>query len=237
MFIDILTLFPAMFTGVFDDSIIKRAIHNSLLKINIKNIRDYSIDNHKNVDDYPYGGDPGMVMKPEPLANAIKSSIKRLACHSPKVLFLTPQGETLKHSIVSDLQKEKALILICGRYKGIDSRIREKYIDREISIGDYVLSGGEIPAMVLIDSIARLIPGVLGNEESAECDSFYKGILSPPQYTRPESFENMTVPKVLLSGHHKKIKAWQVKQAEQITKQQRPDLWEKYLEIKNKNGK
>jgi tRNA (guanine37-N1)-methyltransferase len=146
------------------------------------------------------------------------------------VIFLTPQGETLNHSIVRDLHQEKALILICGRYKGIDSRIREKYIDKEISIGDYILSGGEIPAMVLIDSIIRLIPGVLGNEESAECDSFYRGILSPPQYTRPESFEDMNVPNVLLSGHHKKIKEWQQKQAEKITKHRRPDLWEKYTE-------
>ena len=236
MLIDIFTLFPAMFTGVFDDSIIKKAINNSLLTINILNIREYSIDKHKNVDDYPYGGDPGMIIKPEPLANAIKSSKKRFNSFSPKVIFLTPQGETLNHSIVKDLQKEKALILICGRYKGIDSRIREKYIDREISIGDYVLSGGEIPAMVLIDSIIRLIPGVLGNEESTECDSFYKGILSPPQYTRPECFENMSVPKVLLSGHHKKIKEWQLKQAEQITKQRRPDLWKKHLEMgKNVN--
>ncbi|MGD9200744.1 MAG: tRNA (guanosine(37)-N1)-methyltransferase TrmD [Chitinispirillia bacterium] len=230
MLIDILTLFPAMFTGVFDDSIIKKAINKSLLKINILNIRDYSTDRHKNVDDYPYGGDPGMIIKPEPLANAIKSSKKKLKSHSPMVIFLTPQGETLNHSIVRDLHQEKALILICGRYKGIDSRIREKYIDKEISIGDYILSGGEIPAMVLIDSIIRLIPGVLGNEESAECDSFYRGILSPPQYTRPESFEDMNVPNVLLSGHHKKIKEWQQKQAEKITKHRRPDLWEKYTE-------
>ena len=228
MFFEILTLFPSLFDGVFTDSIIKRAIDKKLISIHIDNVRDYSEDTHKSVDDYPFGGAPGMLLKPEPLLKAIRAAKERLSSHSPKVIFLGPRGETLKHDIIEGLQKEKGLILLCGRYKGIDHRIREKYVDREISIGDYILSGGEIPAMVLIDAITRLIPGVLGNDESAGCDSFFKGLLSPPQYTRPEVFESMRVPEVLLSGHHQKIKEWQRQQAEKITKKNRPDLWKHY---------
>lgn len=228
MVFKILTLFPSIFKGVFDDSIIKRAIDKKLITLSILNIRDYSKNAHKKVDDYPYGGDPGMLMTPEPLANAIQVARKKIVHFSPKVIFLSPQGETLNHNIVNELRQESGLILLCGRYKGIDNRIREKYIDREISIGDYVLSGGEIAAMVLVDAISRLIPGVLGNCESAERDSFYQGLLSPPQYTRPEVFEGMQVPEVLLSGHHENIRQWQKQQAEKITRSRRPDLWKAY---------
>ena len=228
MFFEILTLFPSLFEGVFTDSIIKRAIDKKLISIHIDSIRDYSDDTHKNVDDYPYGGAPGMLLKPEPLSKAIQAAKERLSFHSPKVIFLSPHGETLKHDIIEELQREKGLVLLCGRYKGIDHRICEKYVDREISIGDYILSGGEIGAMVLIDAITRLIPGVLGNDESAGCDSFFNGLLSPPQYTRPEVFENMRVPEVLLSGHHQKIEFWQKQQAEKITKKNRIDLWKQY---------
>ncbi len=177
-----------------------------------------------------------MLLKPEPLSNAICSSKNRLAHLEPKVIFLTPQGEVLKHSIVEELGKEKALILLCGHYKGIDYRIREKYVDREVSIGDYILSGGEIAAMVIVDTISRLIPDVLGNRDSAERDSFFNGLLSPPQYTRPDVFESMHVPEVLLSGHHEKIRQWQIEQAKNITKKHRQDLWQLYCKKKeNRN--
>ena len=237
MFFEILTLFPSLFDGVFTDSIIKRAIDKGLISIHIENIRDYSEDTHKSVDDYPYGGGPGMLLKPRPLSKAIRAAKERLASHAPKVIFLGPRGETLKHETVEELQKEKGLILLCGRYKGIDHRICEKYIDREISIGDYILSGGEIPATVLIDAVTRLIPGVLGNDESAGHDSFFDGLLSPPQFTRPEVFEKMRVPEVLLSGHHKKIELWQRQQAEKMTKKNRPDLWKQYNRIQKRKIK
>jgi len=218
-----------MFEGAFSDSIIKRAKERGLVSIDIRNIRDYSEDErHKTVDDYPYGGDAGMLLKPEPLARAIKDAKERRAALNPKVVFLTPQGELLKQRVVESLLAEQSLILLSGRYKGIDQRIRERYVDREISIGDYVLSGGEVPAMVLVDAITRLIPGVLNNRESAEADSFYNGLLSYPQYTRPEAFEGMQVPEILLSGHHVNIEAWKKEASVRITQERRPDLWEEY---------
>ena len=236
MFFDILTLFPGMFEGALSDSIIKRAQERGLISIDIRNIRDYSEDErHKTVDDYPYGGDAGMLLKPEPLARAIKDAKERRAALDPKVVFLTPQGELLRQPVVESLLAEKSLILLCGRYKGIDQRIRERYIDREISIGDYVLSGGEVPAMVLVDAVTRLIPGVLNNRESAEADSFYNGLLSYPQYTRPGEFEGMMVPEILLSGHHLNIEAWKKEAAIRITQARRPDLWEKFQEKQQSN--
>lgn len=230
MFFDILTLFPSMFEGAFSDSIISRAVEKGLISINIQNFREYSDDDrHKTVDDYPYGGDAGMLIKPQPLAKAICDAKKRLEGKEPTVIYLSPQGELLNQQVVNSLLSEKSLILLCGRYKGIDNRICEKYVDREISVGDYVLSGGEIPAMILVDAITRLLPGVLGNRDSAEGDSFYNDILlSHPNYTRPPCFEGMSVPEVLLSGHHAKICQWQKEQAKILTKQKRPDLWEKY---------
>jgi tRNA (guanine37-N1)-methyltransferase len=234
MLFDILTLFPAMFEGAFSDSIIKRAQERKLVAIEISNIRDYSEDKrHGTVDDYPYGGDAGMLLKPEPLAAAIKARRERHASLNPKVIFLTPQGELLRQSVIESLLGEQALIILCGRYKGIDQRIRERYVDREISVGDYVLSGGEIPAMALVDAVTRLIPGVLNSRESAEADSHYDGLLSYPQYTRPEEFEGSKVPEIILSGHHVNIKAWQKEQAEAITRARRPDLWEEYLKKRN----
>ncbi len=230
MFFDILTLFPSMFDGPFSDSIIRRAVERGLVSIHIDNIRDYTHDKHKTVDDYPYGGDAGMLMKPQPLAEAIRSAVDRRKDHSPKVILLTPQGRKLDQHIVNDLVFQESLILICGRYKGVDQRVRDKYVDDELSIGDYVLSGGEIPAMVLVDSIVRLIPGVLGNRDSAEKDSHFQGLLSPPQYTRPEVFEDMKVPDILLSGHHRKIVEWQEQCARELTKNRRPDLWERYIQ-------
>lgn len=231
MFFDILTLFPSMFQGAFSDSIIKRALEKGLISIDIHNIRDYSDDvRHKTVDDYPYGGDAGMLGRPEPLAKAVKCAREKLSDKNPLVVFFTPQGKLLDQDLVNSLLQEKSLILLCGRYKGIDQRIRDKFVDTEISIGDYVLSGGEIPAMVLVDAVTRLIPGVLGNIDSAEGDSFYNGLLSHPQYTRPEEFEGMQVPSVLLSGHHANIQKWQREKAVELTKMRRPDLWKKHCE-------
>jgi tRNA (guanine37-N1)-methyltransferase len=229
MFFEILTLFPGMFDGVFSDSIIKRAIDKGLVSIRLINFRDFTEDKHRTVDDAPYGGDPGMLLMPEPLSKAIGASRAHLADTSPKVVCLSAQGETLTHAMAESLARERSLILVCGRYKGMDQRVIDKYVDREISVGDYVLSGGEIPAMILVDAITRLIPGVLGNRESAGRDSFFNGLLSPPQYTRPEVFEDIRVPEILLSGHHENIGKWQKEQAEKLTRERRPDLWEEYI--------
>ena len=217
-----------MFDGAFSDSIINRAVEKGLVSISTHNIRDYSDDErHGTVDDYPYGGDAGMLMKPEPLAKAINAAKERLSESKPLVVYLTPTGRLLDQDTVKELAEKSALILLCGRYKGIDQRVVDAYVDMEISVGDYVLSGGEIPAMVLVDAVTRLIPGVLGNRDSAETDSFYNGLLSHPQYTRPEVFEGIKVPEVLLSGHHANIKKWQYEKAIEITKERRPDLLDK----------
>ena len=228
MIFDILTLFPGMFEGAFSDSIIKRAVEKSLVSIDIHNIRDYSDDErHGTVDDYPYGGDAGMLMKPEPLANAIRAAKQRLDGKEPVVVYLTPTGRLLDQDIAKELAEKSSLVLLCGRYKGIDQRVIDAYVDMEISIGDYVLSGGEIPAMALVDAVTRLIPGVLGNRDSAEADSFYNGLLSHPQYTRPEVFEGMSVPEILLSGHHANIEKWRREKSLEITRERRPDLLKK----------
>jgi tRNA (guanine37-N1)-methyltransferase len=228
MFFEIITLFPAMFDGPFSDSIIKRAQEKGLVSIRFVNFRDFTDDKHRTVDDSPYGGDPGMLLKPEPLARAITASRERLAGSSPRVVCLNAQGAPFTHAAAESLSRETAVILVCGRYKGFDQRIIDKYADTEISVGDFVLSGGEIPAMIVVDAVTRLVPGVLGNSESAGRDSYFNGLLSPPQYTRPEEFEGMKVPDVLLSGHHENIRKWQKEQAEKLTQERRPDLWEKY---------
>jgi len=229
MIFDILTLFPAMFEGAFSDSIIKRAVEKGLVAIGIHNIRDYSDDpRHQTVDDYPYGGDAGMLMKPEPLAKAITAARERQSGKNPAVVYMTPAGRLLDQDVVKELAGRESLILLCGRYKGIDQRIIDNYVDMELSIGDYVLSGGEIPAMAVVDAVTRLIPGVLGNMDSAETDSFHSGLLSHPHYTRPEVFEGISVPEVLISGHHANIKEWQREKSIEITKERRPDLLEKY---------
>jgi tRNA (guanine37-N1)-methyltransferase len=229
MLFDILTLFPQMFAGAFSESIIARAVQEGIVSINLDNIRDYTTDKHRKVDDYPYGGDPGMLMKPEPLTRAICAARQRRSRQSPKVVFLTPQGALLTQDTVKQLAAEQCLILVCGHYKGIDQRIRDKYVDLEISVGDYVVSGGEVPAMMVVDAVTRLLPGALGNEASAGRDSHFDGLLAPPEYTRPEEFEGMKVPEVLLSGHHERIRQWQQQQAIELTKAMRPDLWQEYL--------
>ncbi len=230
MLFEILTLFPAMFDGPFSDSIIKRALDKKLVSVRFVNFRDFTEDKHRTVDDVPYGGDPGMLIKPGPLAAAIAATKARLADQgvTPCVAFLGAQGRPLDHELVEELSGRQALILVCGHYKGIDQRVIDKYADMEISVGDYVLSGGEIPAMIVVDAVTRLIPGVLGNPESAERDSFFNGLLDCPQYTRPEEWEGMTVPHVLASGHHENIRQWRMEQSIKLTKEHRPDLWERY---------
>lgn len=229
MIFEIITLFPNMFDGVFGDSIIRRAVENGLISIRLEDLRSFSRDpRHGTVDDYLYGGEPGMLIKPEPLADAIRCCKKRNAERSPKVVFMTPQGRPLSQPVVGELLEEQALIVVCGRYKGIDQRIRDVFVDYEVSVGDFVLSGGEIPAMALVDAVTRLVPGALGDRESAENDSFYKGLLSPPHYTRPELFEGVAVPPVLLSGHHERVSEWRFEQACERTRINRPDIWEQW---------
>ncbi len=228
MLIDILTLFPEMFTGVFDASIIKRAQEKGILQIRLVQIRDFATDKHKITDDYPFGGGGGMVMTPEPLARAIEFALgSEEKGESTRVVYLSPQGVPYTQSIAKELAELKHLIVLCGRYEGIDERICELFVDQEISIGDYVLSGGEIPAMVLVDSICRLLPGAIGNEESYRHDSFYEDLLDFPQYTRPREFRGLRVPEVLLSGNHKEIERWRRQKALERTFLRRPDLLEK----------
>lgn len=214
----ILTLFPEMFNGI-KKSIIGKAIEKDLIEINLIDIRDFSKDKHKKVDDTPYGGGAGMVMKPDVVYDAYKS----IKSDNAKVIYMSPKGKTLSQEKVKELAKEEHIILLCGHYEGIDQRVLDEIVDEEISIGDYVLTGGEIPAMVLIDSVSRYIDGVI-TKESVEEESFSNGLLEYPQYTRPEIFLNKKVPEVLLSGHHENIKRWRDEQAFKITKQNRPDL-------------
>lgn len=223
MRIDILTLFPNMFRGPFEESIIQRAREKGLVEIHLRNIRDFAEDKHKTVDDYPYGGGSGMVLKPEPIAAALKGL--RLDA-ADRVIFLTPQGERLTQSKANELSLAGRLVLLCGHYKGVDERIRQKYVTDEISIGDYVLSGGELPAMVLVDAVARLLPGALGDAESALGDSFQNSLLDCPWYTRPRVFQGMEVPVVLYSGDHREIEEWRESEALKRTSQRRPDLLE-----------
>lgn len=218
---DVLTLFPEMF-DVLKQSIIGRAREKELIDINLVNIRDFSNDKHKKVDDTPYGGGAGMVMMPDVVDRAYQS----VKTTESKVIYMSPQGKTLNQKKVEDLAKEKHLIILCGHYEGIDQRVLDKIVDEEISIGDYVLTGGEIPAMVLIDSVSRYIEGVL-KEDSIKEESFSNGLLEYPQYTRPEIFDGKKVPEILLSGHHEKINEWRKQKSLEITKQKRPDLLEK----------
>jgi len=223
MKIDILTLFPEMFLNFLETSIVGRAVNKNIVQINCINIRDFSKDKHKRVDDYPFGGGPGMVMRPEPVYDAINSVKDR----DSKVIYLSPKGKTYNQEIAISLSKEKHIILLCGHYEGIDNRIIDNYIDEEISIGDYILTGGEIPAMVVVDSVIRLLPGVLSNQESYIDDSYYNGLLEYPHYTRPKIFNGIEVPEVLLSGNHEKINQWRKYESLKITYERRPDLIEK----------
>ena len=218
---DVLTLFPEMFDAV-KTSILGRAMNNNLIELNLINFREFSTDKQKHVDDCPYGGGAGMVIKPEPVYDAYKSIVKDLD-YKPKVIYMSPQGKVLTQQIARDLSKESHLILLCGHYEGIDQRVLDEIVDEEISIGDYVLTGGELPAMVLIDSVSRNVEGVI-KAESVEDESFSEGYLEYPQYTRPEEFMGRRVPDVLLSGHHANIEKWRREQSIEITKRKRPDL-------------
>lgn len=209
MRIDVLTLFPEMFESPLNFSLIKRALEKSLVKINIVNLRNFTSDKHKTADDKPFGGGAGMVLKPEPIAKALS----QVTSHKSQVILLCPTGKLLTQQRVKELAKEEHLIILCGHYEGIDERIREKYVDLEISIGDYVLTGGELPGLVLIDAVLRLIPGMVKEKDSLVNDSFYKGLLDYPSYTRPEEFEDMSVPLALKSGNHKEIERWRRKES------------------------
>lgn len=219
---DILTLFPDMFSSPFQESILGKAIEKGLIQIRTINIRDFSLDKHQVVDDTSYGGGQGMVMKIEPIAR----TIEWVKSQNPSAwtIYLTPQGKPLNQEMARSLSSRSRLILLCGRYEGVDERVRDLYVDEEISIGDYVLTGGELAAMVLIDAVSRLLPGVLGSDRSAEEDSFFHSLLEYPQYTRPFSFRGSDVPEVLLSGNHSAISLWRRKEALKRTSMRRPDL-------------
>ena len=223
MVIGAITLFPEMFTAITNYGVTGRACKNGLLNIKCFNPRDYASDNYQSVDDRPFGGGPGMLMLYETLGKAVLEAKAELG-QETRVIYMSPQGRKLSQSVVRDLSRADSFIVVSGRYEGIDERFISKYIDEEISLGDYVLSGGELPSMVLIDAVSRLIPGVLGDYSSAEQDSFYDEILDYPQYTRPESIEGMDVPEVLLSGNHESIRRWRLSQSLGKTFTKRPDL-------------
>ena len=220
MKIDVLTLFPEMFAGPLDVSIVQRARKNGLLNLRVHNLRDWTHDRHKTVDDRPFGGSAGMVLKPEPLFEAVES----LGNEQTKVILLTPAGRPFSQAIARELAQDEHLLFICGSYEGVDERVREALVDDELSIGNYVLTNGGLPAMVIIDAVTRLLPGALGDDESAKDESFSHGLLEYPHYTRPAEFRGMKVPDVLLSGHHAEIDRWRAEQSRQRTARQRPDL-------------
>ncbi|MBR6878910.1 MAG: tRNA (guanosine(37)-N1)-methyltransferase TrmD [Bacteroidales bacterium] len=225
MRIDIIAVFPEMFEGPFTESIIKRAINKGIVEIELHNLRDYSTDKHKKVDDYPFSAGAGMVMMIEPVDNCI-THLKSQRDYDD-VVYMSPDGELLDQPLCNQLSLKENLIILCGHYKGIDERIREHLITREISIGNYVLSGGELGAAVLVDSLVRLIPGAIGDETSALSDSFQDGLVSPPVYTRPRNYKGWEVPEVLLSGNDAVINDWKLEQAWQRTKERRPEMYEK----------
>ncbi|AYE49505.1 MULTISPECIES: tRNA (guanosine(37)-N1)-methyltransferase TrmD [Priestia] len=225
MKIDVLSLFPSMFDGVFGESILKKAQEKNAVELNVVNFREYSTNKHQNVDDYPYGGGAGMVLTPQPIFDAVEKLTE--TAEKPRVVLLCPQGERYTQAKAEELAAEEHLIFICGHYEGYDERIREQLVTDEISIGDYVLTGGELGAMVVIDSVVRLLPDVLGNNHSAVQDSHSTGLLEHPHYTRPADFRGLTVPEVLMSGNHKKIEQWRQKESLKRTLLRRPDMLEK----------
>ena len=222
--VKIFTLYPDFFPGILSKGIYGRAIEKSLWNLDVINIRDYAKDKHKTVDDTPYGGGEGMVLKPDVVAKAIDQNLKK----NEKIIYLTPKGKTFDQNKAKKFLNEKKINILCGHFEGIDQRVIESRGIEEISIGDYILSGGETAAYVILDSILRLVPGVLGNENSYKDESFENGLLEYPQYTKPQIWEKTPVPEVLLSGDHSKIKDWRLSQSEAITRHRRPDLWQKY---------
>ncbi len=224
MHIDILTLFPGMFEGPFSQSMVKRAMDRGLVSIELRDFRQYAHDKHHTVDDYPFGGGTGMVLKPEPIFEAVEDTGREVDDQSCPVVLLTPQGRAFSHRIAQELARQTNLILICGHYEGVDERVREHLVTDEISIGEYVLTGGELAAMVVVDAVVRLVPGVLSSEEAAMDESYARGLLEYPQYTRPRTYREWEVPEVLLSGNHQEIARWRREQAIVRTLQRRPDL-------------
>lgn len=231
MRIDILTLFPGMFSGPFSDSILKRAVEKGLVEIHLHNIRDYSLDKHKRVDDYPFGGGAGMVMMIEPVHRAIEALKSQR--NYDVIVYTSPDGKSFNQKVANWFSTFNNILILCGHYKGVDERIREHLIDIEISIGDYVLTGGELAAAVIVDAVVRLVPGVLNDETSALSDSFQDNLLSPPVYTRPAIYNGWKVPDILLTGHESKIKEWRYEQALERTKQRRSDLLQGSYEGEN----
>lgn len=233
----IMTLFPEMFPEIMETSILGRAKAQGLLDWEAVNIRDYTLDKHMKVDDYPYGGGAGMVMQAEPIYRCFEALTKKMKPEPKKkrVIYVTPQGHVFNQKMAEEFAREEELVFLCGHYEGVDERVLEEIVTDYVSIGDYVLTGGELPAMVMIDTISRLVPGVLHNQDSAETESFSDGLLEYPQYTRPETYHEKKVPEVLLSGHHKNIEAWRFEKAIERTKTFRPDLYEQYLKDKKES--
>jgi tRNA (guanine37-N1)-methyltransferase len=223
MRIDILTIFPGAFRGPFDESIIKRARERGIVEIYVHNIRDWATDKHRTVDDYPYGGGPGMVMKPEPIFAATEAVVAMDGRRGP-IILMTPIGRTFTQEVAQELAQKDRLIIICGHYEGVDARVHQYLATDEISIGDFILSGGEVAAMVVVDAVVRLLPGALGDPQSARCESFTEGLLEYPPYTRPAEFRGWRVPEVLLSGNHQEIARWRRRQSILLTALRRPDL-------------
>ena len=223
---DVLTLFPAMFEAVLGDSIIARAERNGIIETRFLNIRDFSTNKHKKTDEYPYSGGGGMLMTPQPIYDAYKSIADGLS-YKPHTIYMSPQGKTFTQAKARELAKMEHIVILCGHYEGVDQRVLDLIVDEEISIGDFVLTGGEIPAMAVIDSVCRMIPGVLSSESSYENESHFSGLLEYPQYTRPQNYLGLTVPEVLVSGNHKLINEWRKEQSILITQKNRPDLLEK----------
>ena len=229
----ILTLFPQMVEQGLNTSIIGRAQEKGILSVETINIRDFTMDKHKKVDDYPYGGGAGMLMQAQPVYDAYLHVVEKINTRQrPRVIYVTPQGKTFKQEMAKEFALEQDLIFLCGHYEGIDERVLEEIVTDYVSIGDYVLTGGELAAMVMIDSISRMVPGVLSNKESGEAESFSDNLLEHPHYTRPEVWRGKEVPQVLLSGHHKRIEEWRKEQSLERTRIRRPDLYEKYLSNK-----
>ena len=224
----IMTLFPDMINSYIGESIIKRAIEKQIIDVHVYNIRDFTKNKHKKVDDYPFGGGAGMLMTPQPIYDTYMHIINKYGIQNPTVIYLTPKGKTYNQGIVKQMCLKEDIILLCGHYEGIDQRIIDLIVTDEISIGDFVLTGGELPALMLVDSIARLVPGVLSQDESFEDESFENNLLEYPHYTRPRTFMDMDVPQVLLSGNHKKIEEWRKEESLKLTKKRRIDLYKKY---------
>ncbi|MBQ8840909.1 MAG: tRNA (guanosine(37)-N1)-methyltransferase TrmD [Clostridia bacterium] len=228
---DIMTLFPDMVKTVLQSSIIGRAQENGLITVSVHDIRDYTLDKHKKTDDTPYGGGKGMLMSTQPICDCYDAVCKSLGDCTKRVIYASPRGRMFNHQVARELSEYDSIVILCGHYEGVDQRVIDEIVDEEISIGDYVLTGGEIPACIIVDAVSRLVDGVLSDKECYENESIASGLLEYPQYTRPRVFRGKEVPEVLLSGHHENIEKWRLEKSLEITKERRPELYEKYMEI------